>query len=149
MRSEEYQKLVWSRTPKRPLWKGCIGAFVVGGSVCVVGECFKQLYLFFGLDEKTCSTLSSISLIFVSVLLTGLGVYDKLSRVGGAGTLVPITGFANAMASPVMEFRVEGMVLGIGPKIFSVAGSVIAYGVAASVLYGVVYYILLQIGVVL
>ena len=92
--------------------------------------------------------MTSVSLIFCSILLTGIGVYDKLSRVGGAGTLVPITGFANATAAPVMEFRVEGMVLGIGPKIFSVAGSVIAYGVAASALYGVIYYILLQIGVV-
>ncbi|MBQ1217106.1 MAG: SpoVA/SpoVAEb family sporulation membrane protein [Clostridia bacterium] len=148
MRSEEYQQLVWKRTPKKPLWKGCLGAFLLGGSICLLGECFKQLYLYFGLEEKTSAALTSVSLIFCSILLTGIGVYDKLSRVGGAGTLVPITGFANATAAPVMEFRVEGMVLGIGPKIFSVAGSVIAYGVAASALYGVIYYILLQIGVV-
>ena len=113
-----------------------------------MGECLKQIYLFCGVEEKVAGTLESVSLIFLSVLLTGLGVYDKISRVAGAGSLVPITGFANAMSSPVMEYRVEGMVLGIGPKIFSVAGSVIAYGVAASSVYGLIYYILFRIGVV-
>lgn len=148
MRSEDYQKLVWSHTPKKPLWKGCLGAFVFGGIICTLGEVFNELYLWLGCDEKTAAAWESVTLIFFSVLLTGIGVYDKLSRVGGAGTLVPITGFANAMSSPAIEFRVEGMVLGIGPKLFSVAGSVIAYGVAASTLYGLVYFILYQIGVV-
>lgn len=148
MRSEDYQQLVWAHTPKKPLWQGCFGAFVIGGAICVFGEALKELYLYFGMEEKSAAIWESVSLIFLSVLLTGIGVYDKLSRVGGAGTLVPITGFANAMSSPVLEFRVEGMVLGIGPKIFSVAGSVIAYGVAASVLYGLIYFILYQIGVV-
>ena len=148
MRSEDYQQLVWRHTPKKPLWKGCLGAFLIGGTLCLLGEVFQEIYLYFGLDELTASALESVTLVFFSVLLTGFGVYDKISRVGGAGTLVPITGFANAMSSPVMEFRVEGMILGIGPKIFSVAGSVIAYGVAASSLYGLIYYILYQIGVV-
>ena len=148
MRAEDYQQLVWKNTPKKPLWKGCLGAFLVGGGVCLLGECLKQIYLFCGAEESVAGTLESVSLIFLSVFLTGLGVYDKISRVAGAGTLVPITGFANAMSSPVMEYRVEGMVLGIGPKIFSVAGSVIAYGVAASSVYGLIYYILFRIGVV-
>jgi stage V sporulation protein AC len=148
MRSEDYQKLVWKYTPKKPLWKGCLGSFLIGGTVCLLGEVFQELYLLLGVPEKAAGTLESVTLIFVSVLLTGMGVYDKISRAAGAGTLVPITGFANAMSSPVMEFRVEGMILGIGPKIFSVAGSVIAYGVAASSLYGLIYYILFQIGVV-
>ncbi len=148
MRSEDYQKLVWANTPKKPLWKGMLGAFLVGGSICVLGELFNEIYFCCGLDENTSGALESVTLVVFSILLTGIGVYDKLSRIAGAGTLVPITGFANAMSSPVMEYRVEGMVLGIGPKIFSVAGSVIAYGVAASALYGLVYYILLQIGVV-
>ncbi len=148
MRSEDYQKLVWRHTPKKPLWKGCLGAFLIGGLICTLGEVFKEVYLYFGCDETTASALESVTLVFCSVLLTGIGVYDNIARVGGAGTLVPITGFANAMSSPVIEFRVEGMVLGIGPKIFSVAGSVIAYGVAASALYGLIYYILFQIGVV-
>lgn len=148
MRSEDYQQLVWKHTPKKPLWKGCLGAFFIGGTICLLGEIFKEIYLFFGFDETTASALESVTLVFCSILLTGFGVYDNIARVGGAGTLVPITGFANAMSSPVMEFRVEGMVLGIGPKIFSVAGSVIAYSVAASTLYGLIYYILYQIGVV-
>lgn len=148
MRSEDYQQLVWKHTPKKPLWKGCLGAFLIGGTICLLGEVFQEIYLSFGLDETTASAMESVTLVFCSILLTGFGVYDNISRVGGAGTLVPITGFANAMSSPVMEFRVEGMVLGIGPKIFSVAGSVIAYGVVASTLYGLIYYILFQIGVV-
>lgn len=148
MRSEDYQKLVWKHTPKKPLWKGCLGAFLIGGTICLLGEVFKEIYLYFGCSETTASALESVTLVFCSILLTGIGVYDNIARVGGAGTLVPITGFANAMSSPVMEFRVEGMVLGIGPKIFSVAGSVIAYGVVASTLYGLIYYILYQIGVV-
>ncbi len=148
MRAEDYQQLVWKHTPKKPLWKGCLGAFLFGGTICLLGEVFQEIYLACGLDETSASTLESVTLIFFSILLTGIGVYDKLSRVGGAGTLVPITGFANATSSPVIEFRVEGMVLGIGPKIFSVAGSVIAYGVASSSLYGLIYYILYQMGVV-
>ena len=148
MRAEDYQKLVWKHTPKKPLWKGCLGSFLIGGAVCVLGEALKELYLLFGMDEEAAAVWESISLILLSVLLTGVGVYDKISRVAGAGTLVPITGFANAMSSPVIEYRVEGMILGIGPKIFSVAGSVIAYGVCASTLYGLIYYILYQIGVV-
>lgn len=148
MRAEEYQKLVWAHTPRRPLWKGCVGAFLVGGAISLLGEAIREAFLSLGLAADDASAWSSVCLIALSVLLTGIGVYDKLSRFAGAGTLVPITGFANAMASPVMEYRVEGMVLGIGPKIFSVAGSVIAYGVAASSFYGLIYYILFQIGVV-
>ena len=148
MRAEDYQKLVWAHTPKKPLWKGCLGAFLIGGAVCLLGEGIHEIFLYCGADAKTASAWESVLLILISILLTGIGVYDKISRVGGAGTLVPITGFANAMSSPVIEFRVEGMVLGVGPKIFSVAGSVIAYGVAASSLYGLIYFILYRIGVV-
>lgn len=148
MRAEDYQKLVWDYTPRKPLWKGCVGAFLIGGGICTLGEVLKQLITCFGMEEEQAIAWESIGLILFSVLLTGIGVYDRLSRVGGAGTLVPITGFANAMASPVMEFRTEGMILGIGPKAFSVAGSVIAYGVSASALYGLIYFILYRIGVV-
>lgn len=148
MRAEDYQRLVWQHTPRKPLWKGCLGAFLIGGAICTLGEVIKELFLYFGAAEKTAATGASVILILLSALLTGIGVFDKISRVAGAGTLVPITGFANAMAAPVMEFRVEGMVPGIGPKIFSVAGSVIAYGVAASVFYGLIYFILYRIGVV-
>lgn len=148
MRAESYQKLVWSVTPRRPLWKGCAGAFFVGGGICLLGEVLKQVYLSCGMAEKSAALTESVTLIFLSALLTGIGVYDRIARIGGAGTLVPITGFSNAMTSPVMEYRIEGMVLGIGPKMFSVAGSVVAYGVGASALYGLIYFILLQMGVV-
>ena len=149
MRSEEYQQLVWKRTPKKPLWKGCLGAFLLGGSICLLGECFKQLYLYFGLEEKTSAALTSVSLIFCSILLTGIGVYDKLSRVGGAGTLVPITGFANAISAPAVEFKTEGFITGVAAKMFVIAGPVLVYGISASVLYGAVLWLLHLFGVTL
>jgi len=116
-------------------------AFVIGGLICVIGEGLTHLFLSFGLAQEAASSWTSVSLIFLSVLSTGLGLYHKLAKFGGAGTLVPITGFANAVASPALEFKSEGLVLGVGAKMFLIAGPVIVYGISASVLYGLIVYI--------
>ena len=137
MKKEEYQVLVRSYEPKSPLLKNCLGAFVVGGLICCLGQLLKNAFLASGLDEETAGNLCSISLIFLGVLLTGLNVYDDVARFAGAGTLVPITGFANSVAAPAMEFRSEGVITGMAVKMFSIAGPVIVFGTFASTIYGV------------
>ena len=137
--NEEYAALVRRMEPKSPILGDLVKAFVVGGLICCLGEGLSMLYgRFSGLDEEGCATAVSVTLIFLSVFLTGLNLYDQLARFAGAGTLVPITGFANAMSSPAMEYRAEGLVLGTAAKLFTIVGPVIAYGVAASVIYGLV-----------
>ena len=116
-------------------------AFLVGGLICTLGQGLLNLYQYLGLPEKTASAAVSVSLIFLSVLATGLNVYDNLAKYAGAGTLVPITGFANAVASPALEFKSEGLILGIGAKLFTISGPVIVYGIAASCVYGLLYYL--------
>ena len=139
MSNEEYQALVKQREPKSPLAADLLKAFVVGGLICCLGQLLFALYGdVLGLQEESAATAVSMSLIFLSALLTGLNVYDQIARFAGAGTLVPITGFANAMASPALEYRTEGFVLGLAAKMFSITGPVIVYGIAASVLYGIV-----------
>ena len=139
MTNEEYGELVRQREPKSTLAGDLVRAFVVGGLICCLGQALSILYgELIGLDRETAATSVSVTLIFLSALLTGMNVYDRLARFGGAGTLVPITGFANAMSSPAMEYRPEGLVLGTAVKMFTIVGPVIVYGLAASVLYGVV-----------
>ena len=139
MTNEEYAELVRKRAPKSAFGGDLVKAFVVGGLICCVGEALSMLYgQLAGLDEEAAATAVSVTLIFLSVLLTGLNVYDRLARFAGAGTLVPITGFANAMSSPAMEYRAEGLVLGTAVKMFTIVGPVIVYGLAASMLYGAV-----------
>ena len=116
-----------------------INAFWIGGLICVVGQFFTNLFINLGIDKETAGTLTSISLVFISASLTALNVYDKIAKLAGAGTLVPITGFANAVVSPSMEFKNEGYIMGVGANMFKIAGPVIAYGVIASVLVGVIY----------
>jgi stage V sporulation protein AC len=113
-------------------------AFLFGGTICMLGQCILNLYRFWGLDEKSASAFVSITLIGLSALLTALRVYDNLAKYGGAGTLVPITGFANSIVAPAMEFKSEGFVLGIGAKMFVIAGPVLVYSTAASILYGLI-----------
>ena len=145
MRSEDYGKLVEQKTENSPILKDCVCAFVVGGAICCLGQGIKDLILlFFELDEETAGTWTTIILVFLSALFTGIGWYDKLAKHAGAGTLVPVTGFANAMASPAIEFKKEGLVLGIGPKLFTVAGSVIVYGTVTAFFYGIIYYIVTE-----
>ncbi len=138
---EEYSKLVKEKSPKSPLLSDMLRAFLFGGLICTLGQGFINLYQYTGLDEKTAGTLCSVSLIFLSALLTALGVFPKLAKYAGAGTLLPITGFANSVVSPAIEFRSEGFILGVGAKMFTIAGPVIVYGTVSSVVYGIIYYI--------
>lgn len=119
-------------------------AFFFGGLICMIGQAFSNMYLNFGLSEKNASTATSITLVFLSALFTGLGWYDIIAKHAGAGTLVPITGFANSVAAPAVEFKTEGFVLGLGAKIFIICGPVILYGTLASFIYGLIYYFFLK-----
>lgn len=139
---KEYQKLVAEVTPPgRHLCRFC-WAFCVGGGICVLGQLVHNRYLAGGWGADAAAGLTSVTLIFLSALLTGLGVYDRLAARAGAGTLVPITGFANAVTSAAMEFRTEGLVPGVGARMFSIAGPVIVYGLAASAVYGLLYWLM-------
>ena len=137
----EYLDYVNSIGPKSPMLKNVLLAFLVGGAICVLGQLILNGFSALGLDQTDAGMLTSCSLVLLSVLATGLSLYDDLAKRAGAGTLVPITGFANAVAAPAIEFRTEGMVLGTAVKMFSIAGPVLVYGLSASVVYGVVYWL--------
>ena len=117
-------------------------AFLIGGLICTLGQGLIALWKYLGVSEELAPTAASVTLVFLSALATGLNVYDKLAKHAGAGTLVPITGFANAVVSPALEFKSEGLILGLGAKLFSIAGPVIVYGVTASCIYGLIYYLI-------
>ena len=140
MSNAAYQRLADRLAPRSNTPVNCIKAFAVGGGICVLGQALKNLYLALGAGEDPAGLLTSVTLIFLSALLTGLGLYDDLAKHGGAGTLVPITGFANAVAAPAIEFKTEGWVTGLAVKTFTIAGPVIVYGTLAAVLYGVIYW---------
>ena len=123
------------------MWNDCLNAFWIGGLICVVGQIFTNCYGAWGLEKQDAGTAASMTLVALSALLTGLSVYDDIAKHAGAGTLVPITGFANAIAAPAVEFKTEGFVLGVGAKMFTIAGPVIVYGLAASVVYGFIYWL--------
>lgn len=135
---QEYQKFVQDRAKSSPIVKNCTLAFVTGGGICVLGQAVMDGWMAVGLEKTDAGTATSICLVLLSVLLTGMNLYNKLGRYGGAGTLVPITGFANAVASPAIDFKSEGLVTGMAAKMFTVAGPVIVFGVTASVIYGVI-----------
>ena len=138
---ENYASLVRRMTPKSKLGQGCLRAFWVGGSICMLGQAIADIGAsWLSLPSSAALTLGSVSLVFLTALLTGLGIFDRIARYAGAGTVVPITGFANAMVSPAMEFKPEGWVLGTGAKMFTIAGPVLVYGISASVLVGILYH---------
>ena len=141
MTEKEYGELIKEMMPRSPIWKDCLCAFVVGGLICTLGQAFLNWYGAMGLDKEAAGTAASMSLVALSALFTGLSLYDNLAKHAGAGTLVPITGFANSIAAPAVEFKTEGMILGVGAKMFTIAGPVIVYGVSASVIYGLIYWI--------
>lgn len=141
MKEQEYQALVEKLAPKSPMGRDCFNAFWIGGLICAIGQGFLNLYTNLGLDKDMAGTAMSMTLVALSALLTGLSLYDNIAKHAGAGTLVPITGFANAIVAPAVEFKTEGFVLGVGAKMFTIAGPVIVYGVSASVVYGLIYWI--------
>ena len=139
---EAYQQLVKQYSKPSPLWRNLAWAFCTGGVICAVGQGLRNLYQGLGLNQEAAGTAVSVTLIFAAALLTALGYFDRLAKRAGAGTLVPITGFANAMVSPALEFKSEGMVTGTAAKLFVVAGPVLVFGISASVVYGVILYLL-------
>ena len=141
MTEKEYGKYVKDLSPKSPIGKGCLNAFWIGGLICAIGQGILNGYMALGLPEKEAGTAMSMTLVALSALLTGLSLYDNIAKHAGAGTLVPITGFANAISSAAIEFKTEGFILGVGAKMFTIAGPVIVYGVSASVVYGLIYWI--------
>ena len=140
--AEEYKKIIKELSPQSTVLKNSAKAFLFGGLICLIGELLASLYFYLGASEKNAYILVTVSLIFLASLLTGLGVFDKIARHAGAGTLVPITGFANAVVSPAMEFRREGLVMGVGAKLFTLAGPVLVYGISSSVIVGLITFFL-------
>jgi len=137
---QKYGELVKQISPNSPIVKNCIKAFFIGGLICIIGQFVMNSLQGFGLDQDSAGAYTTIIMIFLGVLLTGLNLYGKIGKFAGAGSIVPITGFANAVASPAMEFKKEGFILGLGAKLFVVAGPVIVYGVTSSVIVGLIYY---------
>lgn len=138
MTNQDYGKLVNEHSRPSPMGRNLVWAFLVGGAICAIGQGLTNLYERYGLDKEQAGTACSVTLILAAALLTGLGIFDKLAKRAGAGTLVPITGFANAMVSPALEFKSEGLVTGTAAKLFTVAGPVLVFGISASVIYGLI-----------
>ena len=148
MDKKSYRRYVEARAPRSPILKNCLWAFLVGGGICLFAEGLNQIFTrVLGMTVDMAATTTSILLVLIAVVLTGLGLFDRIAKHAGGGTLVPITGFANAVASPAIDARAEGFVLGVGAKIFTVAGPVLLYGTAAGTLYGIIYWICTLIAV--
>ncbi len=137
--NKDYQKYVNKKSPNSPILKNCFNAFWVGGLICVIGQIIYDYFIFRGFPQDLTNTIVSISLIFLSAFLTAINVFNKIGKFAGAGSLIPITGFANSIISPAMEYKSEGYVMGVGAKMFTVAGPVLVYGISASVIVGLVY----------
>ena len=146
MTNEEYGAYVHAKMPRSPMGTDLLKAFLSGGLICCLGQALIDLWGKWGLDPDSAGTAASVTLVFLGALLTGLGVYDDLAKHCGAGTLVPITGFANSVAAPALEFKAEGFILGTAVKMFFIAGPVLVYGVSASVIYGLLYWLVGRIG---
>ena len=142
MTPQEYAAYVKRKAPRSPIVRDTLMAFLIGGAICTLGQAITNAFLSLGLDKTDAGTATSISLVFLSALMTGLGLYHRLARFGGAGTLVPITGFANAVVSPAIDFRAEGVITGTAVKMFTIAGPVIVFGTFASAVYGVILMLL-------
>ena len=141
MNQKEYNKYVENKAKKSNIVKDCIIAFIVGGIICIIGQAIKEFAIAQGADEKTAGAICSISLIFIGAFLTALKLYQPIGKVAGAGSIVPITGFSNSVVSPAIEYKSEGLVLGIGSNMFKVAGPVLVYGIGSSVILGFIYYL--------
>lgn len=143
--NSQYNEMAKDASAPSKSWFNIPKAFVIGGLICLIGQGILELYKATGLEKDEAAALTSLTLVLFSAVLTGLGLYPKVAKHGGAGTLVPITGFANAVVSPAIEFKTEGWVLGVGAKVFAIAGPVILYGVTASVIYGLIYFVVNQV----
>ncbi|NMA69183.1 MAG: stage V sporulation protein AC [Desulfitobacterium sp.] len=137
---EEYQQLTKSITPKPTLLKNVIWAFIVGGLICAFGQIIINILVLLGMERLEASTATTAFLILLGALLTGLGVYDRIGKYAGAGSIIPVTGFANSIVAPALEFKREGYVMGVGAKLFTIAGPVLVYGIATSIIIGLIYY---------
>lgn len=142
---EKFKKISSQTQPKPNMLKNCINAFVIGGLICDVGQFFNNFFLNIGIPKDDLGTYVSIVMVFIGALLTGIGVYDKIANHAGAGTVVPITGFANSIVSPAMEFKKEGYIFGVAAKMFIIAGPVLVYGISSSVVVGIIYFIMQKI----
>ena len=138
MTKQQYDRYVKRLSPRSPIWKDVLFAFLIGGAICALAQGIQNWYLSLGLEQDMAGTATSVTMIFVGALLTGLSIFDDIAKVAGAGTLVPITGFANSVVAPAMEFRSEGLVLGVCGRMFTIAGPVLVYGISASVLLGLI-----------
>ena len=143
--NKEYQEYVNQKSPNSPIFKNCFNSFWVGGLICSIGQIIMEICKYRGLDTEMSATIVSISLIFLSAFLTALNIFNKIGKFAGAGSLVPITGFANSIVSPSMEYKSEGYVMGVGAKMFTVAGPVLVYGISTSILVGICYLIFMGI----
>lgn len=139
---EEYRLLVESVKPKHNILKNCVMAFLVGGTICVIGQLFLDFFISQGLGEREAAAVTAGTMVFLGAFLTGIGVYDQIGKIGGAGSIIPITGFANSIVAPAMEYKREGFLFGVGAKLFTVAGPVLVYGIITSSLIGIIYYLL-------
>ena len=143
--NKEYQEYVNQKSPNSPIFKNCFNSFWVGGLICAIGQIIMEICKYRGLDTEMSATIVSISLIFLSAFLTALNIFNKIGKFAGAGSLVPITGFANSIVSPSMEYKSEGYVMGVGAKMFTVAGPVLVYGISTSILVGICYLIFMGV----
>lgn len=144
---KNYQEYVNQKSPNSPILKNCFNAFWVGGLICSIGQIIFSFFLYKGFDESTSGTIVSIILIAISAFLTALNLFNKIGKIAGAGSLVPITGFANSIVAPAMEYKSEGYIMGVGAKMFTVAGPVLVYGISTSIIVGIVYFVLLGTGI--
>jgi len=142
MKPKEYRNYVEGISPKSKLLTNIIRAFIVGGLICIVGQLITNIFKARGYEKEVVSALTSIIMVFLGALLTGLNIYDEIGKFGGAGSVVPITGFANSIVSPAMEFKSEGYIMGVGAKMFVIAGPVLVYGISASIVAGIIYFLL-------
>ena len=142
----DYQKYVDKKTPNSPIGLNLVKAFLVGGTICIIGQFIGDMLKNLKLPEESVASITSISLIFIGIFLTAIDVYNKIGKFAGAGSIVPITGFANSIASPAIEFKSEGLVLGVGAKLFQIAGPVLVYGISSSIIVGILYYLFSGVG---
>lgn len=146
MEKKEYQKLVKKISPKADITKNFVVSFLVGGLICAIGEAFRQFFLYFKWEEEDAGAMVSFVLILITAILTAFGLFRRIANIAGAGTFVPITGFANSVVSPALEFKTEGFILGVAAKMFVIAGPVIVYGIFSSIVYGTIFYFVNFIG---